>query len=958
MQLKKHIHEDNYVQRRALTTARVVSWAECQIVDDETTCWCAPTQVWSDDVSKDHSICRNKVECVANISHYTPLCVPKVPIQLMGTMVNLGSSSWSQSVLNSTVATTFNGVNGFERLTTSTTNGQNAEFEVNLNAVFKTAELTLLIKALETQLTARITVEATGLAKIIAPNDTVLYKSNQTLICYINDTLNTCSWFITKDNELPAQIGNGTQVKVGGSGCTDTTKFELIQATGVWNGLYTCKFSDGTIFQKASTNLSIAVLPDAITMTSDPQTADCTGAGVTDVRMSVKCGILPPSRPDNYIVTLDETMTMTTDGTISNGKQWYSHDISIPCKDTTVKNVTTTCTFKNSKGQKAEANLSIPVLHRTDYFCGAEKTWPKTKANEIATGTCPTGTVGNISRPCNAKGEWQAELNFCVNEAIQKLSSSVENFRLGFNATPDVAGQIFSGLKNNSASGTNMTVGDVMATVDILEAMALATSNVALRDDSMMSDFIDSSSNILSTSWTDNTALVNRIAKTYLKGVEGLVANIKVNESKGYNSSKIQLQICKNNDVCNSTIFDVEMSLSTTAQQSKVLVLKNLSERLPSNVEGTEYLTLPDSVVLSATLENASDHTADITMVFPFNKTTDLPGVKFHCVYWMTNESKWSTEGCMWEEKGDNIICKCSHLTSFSALMSKNPEDLADSPFLDELTYIGLGVSICSLIVFLIIESIVWGAVTKSNLSHFRHTCLVNIGVCLLIADCSFLASAFPKELGDLTCLLMVLAKHFFFTAMFFWMLCLSIMLLHQLIFVFSPLRKKVFMILAFTIGYACPVVTVGVSYVYYVRVSKSSYYNPKNCWLKYEGPMQGSLHAFLFPVGVITLMNLMSMMVVIVTLLRPQVSEGKADDKQTVKSILKAVVFLTPVFGGTWLLGYFVFSMDAKTSIGKIVNYAFTIVNSLQGFFILVTGCIGEKKVNTNFVFNKIHVL
>lgn len=415
---------------------------------------------------------------------------------------------------------------------------------------------------------------------------------------------------------------------------------------------------------------------------------------------------------------------------------------------------------------------------------------------------------------------------------------------------------------------------------------------------------------------------------------------MKVNQSDGHNSSNVEFQVCRNGDTCNRTVFGVEMALSATAQQSKVLALKGLADRLPNSIkiDNNDRNTESISIVVSATLENASDDKVNITLVFPFNKTTAPQKYKLFCVFWQTNESRWSDKGCVQREEGDNIICECNHLTSFSSLMSKEAVDL---PLLEELTYIGLGISICSLLVFLFIECLVWSAIVKSNLAHFRHTSLVNIAVCLLIADCSFLASAFPDKIGKLTCLLLVLAKHFFFTAMFFWMLCLGLMLLHQLIFVFSPLRKRVFMILSFTFGYGGPTVVVGVSYVYYDRVSEGAYHNPETCWLWYKGPMEGSLHAFLFPVGVITLMNLVSMVVVIMTLLRPKVSEGKADDKETAKSILKAIVFLTPIFGGTWILGFFSFSME-KSTLKTLLDYAFTIVNSLQVCF---TFCLHCKK-------------
>uniref|UniRef100_A0AAY5EU08 Adhesion G protein-coupled receptor F3b n=1 Tax=Electrophorus electricus TaxID=8005 RepID=A0AAY5EU08_ELEEL len=304
-----------------------------------------------------------------------------------------------------------------------------------------------------------------------------------------------------------------------------------------------------------------------------------------------------------------------------------------------------------------------------------------------------------------------------------------------------------------------------------------------------------------------------------------------------------------------------------------------------------------------------------------------------HCVFWNTTELQWSEEGCNLTQSSSNFIyCECDHLTSFSMLMSRTPVQLR---LLNEITYIGLGVSICSLVVFILIEFLVWSAIVKSNLSHFRHTALVNIALCLLLADCSFIACSFQSILTDTLCLIMVLAKHFFYLAMFFWMLCLSIMLLHQLIFVFHTLRKKVYMILSVTIGYICPVVTVGATYLYYNKRTDITYYNRTTCWLTYEGTLKGSIYAFLFPVGIVVFINMFSMVVVIVTLLKPTAAENnKKDNKEAAKSIIKVIIFLTPVFGGTWVLGLFVFLMDDKSFINVLIQYAFTIVNSLQVHF------------------------
>uniref|UniRef100_A0A8C8IPZ0 Adhesion G protein-coupled receptor F3b n=1 Tax=Oncorhynchus tshawytscha TaxID=74940 RepID=A0A8C8IPZ0_ONCTS len=331
----------------------------------------------------------------------------------------------------------------------------------------------------------------------------------------------------------------------------------------------------------------------------------------------------------------------------------------------------------------------------------------------------------------------------------------------------------------------------------------------------------------------------------------------------------------------------------------------------------TLLLFEPQIAPLNSTLQNSNDSKIDIKLDFPINQSMSRDS-KILCVFWNTTLKEWSEEGCKWKEMVNNkSYCECTHLTSFSVLMSKTPVNL---PFLDEITYVGLGMSICSLIVFLFIEALVWSAVVKSNLSHFRHTALVNISLCLLLADCSFLASSIPS-ISDTWCLILTVTKHFFFLAMFCWMLCLSVMLIHQLIFVFHPLRKRVYLLLSTVLGYVCPAVIVAATYVYY-KYTGNPYHNTTTCWLIYDGLLKGSIYAFLLPIGTIVLMNLFSMCVVIMTLLKSNVPDGSnADEKETAKSILKVVVFLTPVFGITWVLGFFVL-IDIKEMMGVVIVF------------------------------------
>lgn len=427
---------------------------------------------------------------------------------------------------------------------------------------------------------------------------------------------------------------------------------------------------------------------------------------------------------------------------------------------------------------------------------------------------------------------------------------------------------------------------------------------------------------MLSHAWAGiNKSTLHGFSASYLHAVEGLVKNIKVNVSSGFNSPNLELKFCSRHN-CNVSVFDIDVSLNKTNGILKTVAVKNLTDKLHNNFGYTVHT----SMVISATLQNNGDSSLEIKLDFPNNH---LRGRKTFCVFWNTTDRDWSDVGCTVKSSSlQRTQCECNHLTSFSVLMARG--EISDNT-LDVISNVGLGVSICSLITFLIIECVVWPAVVNSNLSHFRHTAVVNIATFRLLADCTFLASSFPEALSNNWCLMFTIFKHLFYLAMFSWMLCMSVMLVHQLIFVFTPLRKRVFMFFSSIIGYVCPILIVGCSYVY-SRYTEKPYYDPNLCWLVYEKLLEGSIHAFLIPVATIVFINLFSMIVVIVTLMKTFKPENNKnmDDKDTAKGIIKVVVFLTPVFGITWVIGFAQLILEEGTLL-TIVYYSFTIMNSFQ---------------------------
>ncbi|XP_070782299.1 adhesion G protein-coupled receptor F4 [Enoplosus armatus] len=915
--------------------------AECLIVGEESTCNCSDGYIWSNEVCYDYGCCRDST-CTKNVSHIAPLCIAKVNVQINGSVI-LSAYTWDTTKTEMLV-NAFGQLNGFEYLNVTGQRQEDsiADFEAAVSVKFATYKLQGIVTGLETNLSATLLVDTTGLVTIESPA-VVCYESSPQLNCTFEEATDSSGWNMSRTYER-FELNTGMVVKMYNcptevyKSCAGIT---LQGVTGIWAGIYECGFTHGSVRHTAKTQLRVALLPDEISLTINPLTVDCSGKQSTDsVEIAITATILKSIESfEVYSIYKGEKKSLSN---TSDGEHLvYEFNVPVSCMYTTEAQAVNV-TFKNSKGQVKSAQVLIPVIYGGKAFCSAEVLdgdyWPNTPSKDtVINRTCAEGRSGFKSRTCDGT-TWQNVYSYCVNEELNKVLNAADNFLNGLGATQEVARDIFGGLKNSSTLNTDSsdTLADISASINILNVMASASENVVLQED-VFPDFVDAASNMLNKTWDAvNDSAVHEMSANYLQSVELLVKNIKVNQSNGLESQNLDLKFCSSID-CNVSVFDINVNINKSAGMIKTVAMKNLMNRLRNNYRKTVITSL----LLSATLEDNNNSSVVITLNFP---NEQLEHTEPFCVFWSTTAKDWADTGCIVKmSDGNHTLCECTHLTAFSVLMAKGDISTDD---LDIITSVGLGVSVCSLLIFLIIESLVWSAVVKSNLSHFRHTALVNIAVFLLLADCSFLASTSPETLSDTWCLTLTVCKHLFYLAMFSWMLCMSVMLVHQLIFVFSPLRKRVFMFFSSIVGYVCPILIVGSSYVF-CKYTNKSYHNPKTCWLVFERLLEGSVHAFLLPVGTVILTNLFSMVVVIVTLVKSSVPDGsKADDKETAKSIIKVVVFLTPVFGVTWIIGFALLILDEHNPFFVIANYSFTILNSFQGLLILITGCIAEQKV------------
>ncbi|XP_044531272.1 adhesion G-protein coupled receptor F2-like [Gracilinanus agilis] len=411
------------------------------------------------------------------------------------------------------------------------------------------------------------------------------------------------------------------------------------------------------------------------------------------------------------------------------------------------------------------------------------------------------------------------------------------------------------------------------------------------------------------------------------------------------------MSISKDNPQEESLSFS--MKVNDTEDKISGIVLLPLEEigklSLPSQAISIAFPTL--GAILEASFsENVTTNGLILSVILPqeferislaFEKISKSEGSRTHCVGWHPTKNKWDRGVCeMALDSPDQALCSCklhNRFTSFSILMSPYTPV---SPVLIYIMYIGLGISIGSLVICLIIEAIVWHEVTKTEISYFRHVCIVNIAITLLLADVGFVIASFfsDLELHHDGCVAVTFFIHFFYLSVFFWMLMMALLILYGIMIVFHTIPKSVIMTTAFSVGYGGPLIIAVITVV--VTEPVGGYVRPTTCWLNWDNTK--ALLAFVVPALAIVVVNLITVGMVIIKTQWPSIGSPIAQDLETIVRISKNVAILTPLLGLTW--GFGIAIVMEQNSL--VLHIIFSLLNAFQGLFILVFGTFLDQKI------------
>uniref|UniRef100_A0A8C5D0V4 Adhesion G protein-coupled receptor F5-like n=1 Tax=Gadus morhua TaxID=8049 RepID=A0A8C5D0V4_GADMO len=649
--------------------------------------------------------------------------------------------------------------------------------------------------------------------------------------------------------------------------------------------------------------------------------AVCRGGGNTDTPR--RCCVQPPYRPQWVGVTPGKHHPTVT------GNNCVQYDYRFDCTPTTVTNI---CRVIGIPGFQASI-----ICNNTRYGEGGV-------GDESRPG-CGPGLEGERLAVCQASGVWLTQTNTCINTYI---FTNINDFLTKSEGDVPTFVANLSGLVSDNQTQITDSPVTISAIVDILTNVGNVST--IIKEDTIILNTVDVIvGDVTVESWADLNANRSLNTSSLLLSSMETITQFLSGDDFSVNTSSILLNRTRLSDpfmaninsslvinLQNTNLTDTFITTITFSTLSNVLPPRtNASFNASQDANATGPEILINAAVVLIQLNGSRALRPNLTLSYRKRNTslTEDP----QCVFWnfqlLDFQGGWDDEGCTFVSDVDDVVeCNCDHLTSFSILMSTGlPPGAAEA--LDIITYIGVAISIVSLVICLIIEALTWKAMTGNTTSYLRHVSLVNIAVSLLIADIWFIIGAAitsetdPTEMVPLAaCSAATFFIHLFYLALFFWMLVSALLLFYRMVMVFSHMSKATMLAIGFSLGYGAPLVIAVVTEAATAPQVPQGYIRDNNgCWLRWEDTF--ALLAFIIPAGVIVFINFVILIVVLTKMLRRGVESSHSEEKNTLLVILRSVAILFPTFGLTWALGVGV--MVAPRNLGLHVTFA--LFNSLQ---------------------------
>ncbi|CAM4729996.1 unnamed protein product [Leuciscus chuanchicus] len=358
-----------------------------------------------------------------------------------------------------------------------------------------------------------------------------------------------------------------------------------------------------------------------------------------------------------------------------------------------------------------------------------------------------------------------------------------------------------------------------------------------------------------------------------------------------------------------------------------------------------------NTYVVSASVTNATgpiENLKEYVAITLRHLTTKKKDQNVQCVYWDFNKNDgyggWSPKGCWtYNISKDYTTCLCDHMTHFGVLLdvSRTPIDENNERILTIITYMGCGLSSC----FLGITVLTYSLLEKLR-RDYPSKILLNLSIALLGLNLVFLLNSWISSFGIYgLCVAVAVTLHYFLLTSFTWMGLGAVNMYFALVKVFNvyvPSYILKFCVLGWGIPlFICGMVLAIKRDAYGMNTMSDSQMTLDDsemfCWVQNDVVFYISVVSY---IAFILLCNGSIFLVVLIQIRNMQVNQP-AGTRSGIWKDLRAVASLTFLLGLTWSVAFL-----AWGPVKVFLLYLFSILNTLQGFFIFVFHCLMKENV------------
>lgn len=429
--------------------------------------------------------------------------------------------------------------------------------------------------------------------------------------------------------------------------------------------------------------------------------------------------------------------------------------------------------------------------------------------------------------------------------------------------------------------------------------------------------------------------------------IQTLVFNIMPTNFQGLNISSNMTELSKGrrSKTRHAMRFPAELGKKTrNAAETRLTCIYLKGSCLFQDEKNSSLL---NDDILGATLGGATVTNLSHAVEIQFWHDLVLDNSNATCVFWVEGTGgrglgHWSSTGCETVHNARTVLCMCRHLTYFAVLL-KISSAAIDKDLLAPLTYISIVG--CSISAAASLLTVLFYLASRKRSSDYTTKIHMNLLGALFLLNVSFLLSEPLASVGSTwLCCGTAAFLHYSLLCSLTWMAIEGFHLYLLVIKVYNVYFRRYVLKLC-AVGWGLPALPVlsiliksGIYGKYDIR-TETGYNNATMCWITDLG-----VHYALAPgyAGLTVLFN-MVILVAVVRLLRLWRSNVE-NQKARVKKDLWTVLGLTCLLGTTWALAFLGFGVLLVPQL-----FLFSIINSLQGFFICLWYCTARRQSDTH---------